>query len=114
VTAKVQTQLQAYTLGTVTRLSGHGRYATSAAISATVAPATAIAYIVNGASFADALSVGPVAGINAGRILVVQGNSIPASVAAELLRLQPTRIVVIGGTSSITAHVESLLHQYVH
>jgi subtilisin family serine protease len=98
----------------VTRLAGADRYATSAAISrATYAPGVPVAYIATGLGFADALSGAPAAALQGGPLLLVRGTSIPSVVATELARLQPGRIVVLGGTSVVSAGVASALDAYV-
>ncbi|HZM73936.1 MAG TPA: cell wall-binding repeat-containing protein, partial [Candidatus Polarisedimenticolia bacterium] len=81
-------------------------YATAVAISAaSYGPGVPVAYITSGLGFADALAGAPVAGRDGGPLLLVPNTSIPASVAAELTRLAPARIVVLGGTASVSAAV---------
>ena len=70
---------------------------------------TEVVYIATGDNFPDALGAGAAAGVNAGPILLVQSNSIPAPTLAELNRLQPDRIVIVGGTGVITDAVKSAL-----
>ena len=97
----------------VTRLAGVDRYETSAKISeANFAPGVPVAYIATGLGFPDALSGAPVAGIKGGPILLVPGTSIPASIATELLRLGPARIVILGGPSVVSAAVATQLLAY--
>ena len=99
--------------GTVTRLGGGDRYAVSAAISkANFAPGVAVVYIATGLGFADALSGAPVAGIKDGPILLVTTNAIPTSVATELTRLKPGKIVVLGGPSVVSSAVITQLRTY--
>jgi putative cell wall-binding protein len=113
VSAGVATALDAYTTGTVTRLSGADRYATSAAISkASFSPGVPVAYIATGTGFADALSGAPVAGKQGGPILLVPGTSIPSAIATELGRLKPARIVILGGTGVVSAGVATALSFY--
>ena len=99
--------------GTVTRLSGTDRYKTSAAISAAnFNPGVPVAYIATGLGFADAMSGAPVAGIKGGPILLVPGTSIPSAIAAELTRLKPANIVILGGTGVVSASVATQLLAY--
>ena len=99
--------------GTVSRLFGADRYATSAAISkASFAASVPVAYIASGLGFADALSGAPVAGINKGPILLVQTSFIPPSIVTELTRLKPAKIVILGGPGVVDATVATLLGQY--
>ncbi len=86
-----------------TRLSGADRYATAAAISkATYAPGVPVAYVASGLGFADALAGAAAAGKTGGPLLTVPGTTIPAATAAELTRLKPARIIVLGGTSVVS------------
>lgn len=110
----VATQLGGYaTSGSVNRLAGADRYATSAAVaSATFASATTV-YIATGRNFPDALGGGPVAGIVRGPLLLVPGSTVPQSVADQLYRLDPASVVVLGGTGAVTAgvaaHIDAIL-----
>lgn len=112
VSAAVETQLSAYT-DSVVRWGGADRYEVAAAISAENFPDGAhTVYIANGLASADALSAGPVAGLDRSPILLVKSASIPSAVAAELERLDPAKVVILGGTGSVSETVEERLAQY--
>jgi len=110
VSDSVAAALQAYTAGSVTRIGGANRYATAAAISAaTFAPGAPIVYIATGSNYPDALAAGAAAAQRKAPILLTQGGAVPADTAAELARLAPAQIVVMGGTGVISdAVVEQL------
>ncbi|MCI4658223.1 cell wall-binding repeat-containing protein [Cryobacterium zhongshanensis] len=92
------------------RLSGTDRFETSAAISASrFAPGAAIVYVANGLNFPDALSGAALAGSQGSPVLLVTADGIPASIATELTRLKPGRIVVLGGETSVGASVATAL-----
>ena len=111
----VANALQAFTTGTVTRLSGDNRYVTAAALSAaTYAPGVAIAYVATGANFPDALAGAAAAGWQGAPILLVTKDSIPAATAAELQRLNPGRVVILGSTGVVSEAVRIQLQQYVN
>ena len=113
VPSSVETALAGYTAGAVTRIAGADRYATAAAISAaTFAPDVPIAYVATGKKFPDALAGAVAAALGPGPMLLVPGETIPPSVAEELGRLNPARIVVLGGTSVVSAGVEAALAGY--
>lgn len=97
------------TSGRVNRLSGANRYATAVDVSSSTFGSSAVAFIATGANFPDALGGGPVAGSIPGPLLLVPGTSIPADVAAELRRLAPERVVILGGTSVVSASVQAQL-----
>lgn len=95
------------------RYAGADRYAVSAAVSAAVfTPGVPVAYVASGATFPDALSGGAAAGALGGPVLLVTKTSIPPAVGAELDRLNPARIVVLGGTASVSDAVKSALGAY--
>jgi putative cell wall-binding protein/peptidoglycan hydrolase-like protein with peptidoglycan-binding domain len=97
------------TTGQVTRLAGSDRYATSAAVSATFAPGVDVAYIASGADFPDALAGAAAAGVTGGPVLLTRPGSLPAAVRAELTRLAPKRVVILGGEASVTDQVRTQL-----
>jgi putative cell wall-binding protein len=95
--------------GAVTRISGADRYASTAALSAASFPANgpATVYVATGKVFPDGLTAGPIAGLRNGPLLLVPGTSLPSSVAAELRRLDPTNVVIVGGPEAITDSVRN-------
>ncbi|MBN9186248.1 MAG: cell wall-binding repeat-containing protein [Microbacterium sp.] len=96
----------------VTSLSGADRYATSAAISAaSFSPGVAVAYVASGAAFPDALS-GAAGGRGAAPVLLTRTDDLPSSIAQELTRLAPRRIVVLGGTGTVSDTVVAALGAY--
>lgn len=87
------------------RISGADRYATAVQISqaAYPSPSTAkIAFLASGLSFPDALSAAPAAVKLGGPLLLTAPGSLSSTVAAELRRLAPKRIVVVGGPSAVS------------
>ena len=70
------------------------------------APGVPVAYLATGASAADALAAGPVAAVAGGPILLTSPNCISNAVNAELDRLAPGHIVLLGGPSALGPGVE--------
>jgi len=102
------------TSGQVTRIAGADRYATAAATSAsTFASGVPVAYVATGASFPDALAGGVAAARAGGPVLLVSANSVPSATRAELARLRPISIVVLGGTGAVSDAVLATLGGYV-
>jgi putative cell wall-binding protein len=103
------------TSGRVDRLFGANRYATAVDVSSSTFGSSEVAFIATGTNFPDALGGGAVAGGIPGPLLLVPGTSVPADVASELRRLGPDRVVILGGTSvvsaSVQAQIETLLGQ---
>jgi len=86
-----------------TRLAGADRYETSAAISRFGFPSGAqVAYLATGANFPDALAGGVLAARSGGPILLVRRDDIPPATAAELARLHPERVVILGGSGVVS------------
>ncbi|MFE5409774.1 cell wall-binding repeat-containing protein [Microbacterium sp. NPDC056569] len=100
----------------VTRVSGPDRYATSAAVSARSFPAGApVVFLASGERFPDALSAGPAAARLGGPVLLTRQSEMPASIAAEVQRLLPERVVILGGDPSVSEtqreQIQALLPQ---
>ena len=114
VSASVANRLARYaTSGTVSRLAGADRYATAARVSrASFAPGVPVAYVATGTSFPDALAGGVAAGRQQGPVLLVSPTGVPGSTRNELDRLNPARIVVLGGTSAVSDGVAAALRGY--
>lgn len=93
----------------VIRLAGADRYATSAMISEFAFASADTVFIATGSNFPDALAGVPVAAANGAPILLVNPAWLPAAVHAELKRLNPTTIVILGGTGAIGMDVEDAL-----
>jgi putative cell wall-binding protein len=106
--------LQGYaTTGSVTRLSGATRYGTAAAVSADAfAAGVPVAFVATGKNYPDALAGVAAAGASGGPILLTDPNALPGETAAELARLRPGRIVVLGGPSVIVDGVLPALQAY--
>lgn len=109
ISDSVQQQLAGFTAGAVSRLSGTDRYGTSAAISAQFPAGTGTVYVATGTNFPDALTGAPAAGLQGAPVLLVDPNSIPAPVVAELTRLNPVRIIILGGLAAVSASVAAAL-----
>jgi|GEM_PF-1689926 len=96
----------------VGRRSGKDRFSTAAQISEeTFSPGVKAVYIATGANFPDALA-GSAASGGAGPILLVSKDTIPEATLAELKRLRPKRIVVLGGTGVVSRAVETTLRRH--
>lgn len=94
------------------RISGANRYATAAALSATFDAGQDVVYVASGEDYPDALTIAPAAASSGAPLLLVSKNRIPTEIAAELNRLKPQRIVVVGGPGAISNSVFSALAGY--
>jgi putative cell wall-binding protein len=112
VSARVADQLQTYTPAPVQRLQGADRFATAVAISNdTFDPGVAAVFVATGASFPDALAAGPAAIKVGGPVLLTHPGSLPASTRAELVRLAPQTIYLLGGTTAVGEAVRQAIQQ---
>ena len=100
VSPAVETELA--TLAPVRRLAGADRFATAAAISADEFPSAVTVFLANGLNFPDALAGGAAAGHLGAPILLVTPTALPAATRAELIRLDPLEIVVLGGVGAVS------------
>lgn len=92
-----------------TRLAGPGRYETAIATSTRYAPGVPAVYVANGTNFPDALGAAAAAAKVGAPLLLTPADTLLASVASEIARLAPAKIVVAGGTGSVSAAVETQL-----
>lgn len=112
ISASVRTELDTLTAGSATRVAGASRYETAAALSEHAFPGGAsIAYLATGTSFPDALTGGAAAGVQDAPMLLTTPTSLPAATRAELQRLNPDRIMLLGGTTSISTTVANEVAQ---
>lgn len=89
----------------VRRLAGPDRFATAVAVSKQFTARPPVLYIANGLRFPDALSAGAAAAHLNGSILIVDTDWVPDVVRAEIARLAPRRIVVVGGDDAVSPRV---------
>ncbi len=91
----------------LSRVAGSDRYATAVAASRKTYAAgpVPVAYLVSGTAWSHGYSAIPAAATAGGPVLYTARDSIPTVVAAELDRLRPARIVVVGTTTAVSATV---------
>ncbi|KLU59412.1 N-acetylmuramoyl-L-alanine amidase LytC precursor [Peptococcaceae bacterium CEB3] len=107
VSAGIQNELTG--LGyTVERLGGADRYATAAEIAARVGSQGTV-YLAYGYGEPDALAADAFAAEEGNPILLTQSGSLPASTQAELTSLNPSSVVLLGGTGVINSSLQSFL-----
>ena len=109
ISESVRAQLAGLAPGGAQRVAGVDRYATAAALSAAFFPTAATAYVATGLSFPDALSGGAAAAVQGAPILLVRPSSTPPTTLAELHRLNPSKIVILGGTGVVSSVVANEL-----
>lgn len=97
--------------GDFERIAGPNRYYTAVEVSQANFPESAeTVFVASGENFPDALAAGPLAARNNAPLLLVPSSQpIPAQVTAELRRLSPSQIIVMGGPSAVSAGIEAEL-----
>ncbi|MEV7631302.1 cell wall-binding repeat-containing protein [Microbacterium sp. NPDC089318] len=92
---------------TTRRLAGASRYDTAVKVSADAfrSSRTPVLYVASGRNFADALSAAAAGGTLGGPVLLTYPDSVPDSVLAEIDRLDPVRVIVLGGPTVIADSV---------
>jgi len=88
----------------LTRLAGYDRYDTSVKIAEQLGPVTSVA-VVAGGGFADALSVGAVAGESNMPVVLVPKDTVPASISTYLATQNIANSYVVGGTAVVSDEV---------
>ncbi|TDL31742.1 cell wall-binding repeat-containing protein [Jeotgalibacillus sp. S-D1] len=106
ISADVEKQLKALGVKKITRISGSDRYQTSVKIAEAVGPSEGI-FVAAGQSFADALSIAPIAAQLETPILLTKKNDVPKSVASYVNTLKPEGTLVVGGEGAISKSVAS-------
>jgi putative cell wall-binding protein len=88
---------------TVDRIAGSDRYAVAVAISQRAFSGRAdVVYVATGGNYPDALSAAPAAVKEGAPLLLTKPDDLPDDVRAEIMRLQPKKIVVVGGSKSVS------------
>lgn len=106
VPAAVASQLKANGVGSITRLSGDTRYATSAKIAefelkSNIGFTMDGAYLATGQNFPDALAAGAVSGKHLTPLLLVDPGARQASSFLTKYKGQVSRVTFVGGTNAI-------------
>ncbi len=113
VSLAVEEQIRRYS-SNVSRQGGANRFEAAVAVSRASFPASGVpvVYISNGWTYADAAAAAAAAGHAGGPVLFTEAGSLPNVVKSELMRLRPTRVVIVGGTPSVSATVERQILGY--
>ena len=86
----------------VERLFGTDRYGTAAAISGTFEPGVPVTFVATGQNYPDALTGSALAGSLEAPVVLVRPDHLPAVTAAELERLEPQSVVILGGSAAVS------------
>lgn len=88
---------------TEVRVAGADRYSTAAAVSQRwFATGADIVYVASGETFADSLAAGSPAAQASAPLLLTKSKMLPDATVDELRRLEPSKIVLVGGTAAVS------------
>ncbi|WP_432511089.1 cell wall-binding repeat-containing protein [Kineococcus sp. SYSU DK001] len=118
--ADVMTWLQQNTRAQLSRVAGNDRFETAAALSRVNYPLTvdtvtlpvSNVVVATGWDYPDALAGSAAAAHANSPLLLVSRDEVPAAVGAELQRLKPAAITVVGGTDRVSDAVLQQLKAY--
>lgn len=96
-----------------TRLDGDDRYGTARLVSEAYTPGLDVVYVSTGGDYPDALGGAARAAFNGGPMLLTRGDTVPSETKAALVRLNPDRIVLLGGRSVASDEVARQLIQFL-
>ncbi len=96
----------------VSRIAGENRYGTAARVATAWPPQIEVAYVVGGADFPDAMTAAARAGVHEAPVLLTGQAALPPETKQVLTRLQPRRVVVVGGARSVSPAVVEQLRSY--
>lgn len=97
---------------TFLRLGGDTRYETSVKISQQYWSSSSSVVLASGESFPDALCATPLAKKYDAPILLTSSSSLSDSVLAEIQRLKPLYVYIVGGTGAVSSSIETQLRSY--
>ncbi|WP_192796638.1 cell wall-binding repeat-containing protein [Serinicoccus kebangsaanensis] len=96
-------------LGADERVKGTNRYGTAVALTANQDADVPVVYIASGENFPDALAGSALAAAQGAPVLLTKPGSIPPETMAELDRLSPEQVVILGGEAAVSDGVQELL-----
>lgn len=97
VSGRVAADLRNYTSGTIERVGGANRFATAANLASYYGSGQARVFLASGEDFPDALAAAALAGQQHTPLLLTRQNKLDKATLAQLDRLNPGEIVVLGG-----------------
>jgi glucose/arabinose dehydrogenase/putative cell wall-binding protein len=112
VSRQVADELAAITGAAPERIAGTDRYATAAAVSeAHFEPDTELVFVATGDDFPDALAAAAAGAAVGAPVLLTRRDTLPDSTFAEIERLGPRTLRILGGTGAVSGAVEAELRE---
>lgn len=95
----------------VTRISGPNRIDTAVEVSRVHWSSSDWVLVATAGDYPDALAAAALAGLHGAPLLLTPGNTLPDSVAEELIRLNTGNVAILGGAGAISVAVEQQIKQ---
>lgn len=89
----------------IERLAGANRYETAVGVSQAQEADSDIVFLASGKDYPDALAAAAAAGMEDSSVLLTRSDLLPSATSAELERLSPETVYVIGGEGAVSAEV---------
>jgi hypothetical protein len=110
VPAAVVEEASALTGAPAVRYAGANRYDTAVRVSqASFGPGVDTVYVATGQLFPDALAAGAAGAQTGSPVLLTHPTTLASGTRAEIARLAPRRIVIVGSPGSVSAEIEQSL-----
>ncbi|GLK18982.1 cell wall-binding repeat-containing protein [Herbiconiux flava] len=94
---------------TTTRFGGGDRFEVNAGLNAAAfKPGVDTLYLASGSNFPDALSGGAAAGVQGNPLAITAPTCVSGATAFSIGRLVPSKVVILGGTASLGAPLDTL------
>lgn len=91
----------------ITRVSGSNRFETAANISKKTFEKSEYVFLANGYNYVDALAASSLAAQLKAPILLTDKNELPKVTIHEMERLSVSKVIILGGTSTISSSIEN-------
>jgi putative cell wall-binding protein len=112
ITDPISSQISTMTGAATVRRGGTTRYTTAIAVSQATHPTNVTdVYLASGAGFADALSASTALARSDSALLLTPPDQLPSEVRAELLRLGPMRVFMIGGPAALSENIAAEIQE---
>lgn len=110
VSDSVRAELEQYASGSVERVEGSDRYATSRALARGAFSSAATVVVASGTNYPDALAAGPVAAAYEGPVILIPpGSTVDAATRQLLIDLEVSTVLIAGGDGVVSTGIEQAL-----
>lgn len=101
-TASVQKNSSSKNQVEIDRIAGQNRYKNAAELSKSGWNSASTVILTNGEKFTDSLTGSPLASLHNAPILLTRADRLPSETLAEIIRLKPNEVIILGGELSVS------------